>query len=832
MNLLINRGLANWHFLGWDPGMFRNYFKLAFRNLLKNKAHSFINIAGLSVGMAVAVIIGLWIWDELSFDKNFDHYKRIAQVMQTETLNGQVNTGKGNVMPLAAELRTNYGNDFKYIVLSSWSFNSLLSSGDKKISIQGNYMEADAPNMLSLKMLAGARDGFKAHSSVLLSQSTARALFGSEDPMGKIVKIDGDIIEKVAGVYADLPKSSSFSDVNFIAPFLDLTSWVTGNEHNWYNESFQVFVQLADHADLAAVSAKIRDVKLKKVDAQTAKLQKPQMLLHPMSRWHLYSEFKDGASVGGAIQYVWIFALIGSFVLLLACINFMNLSTARSEKRAKEVGIRKAIGSLRSQLISQFFSESVLTAAIAFVVALGLVVLILPLFNGVAGKETSLPFGNGYFWLIGIGFSVFTGLMAGTYPALYLSAFKPVKVLKGTFKAGRFAATPRKVLVVLQFTVSVVLIIGTIVVFRQVQYAKSRPIGYSRQGLITIVMKTYGYHTHLNNMRNELLQMGAITEMAESNTPVTENDHFNDGFSWQGNDAQVTAKFNTVSGTPEYGQTIGFQFVSGRDFSRGMGTDSTASDIVGAASPRSSSRVTFVNSVILNEAAANYTGLKNPVGQTIRQYKKAYTIIGVIRDMVMESPYEPVKPTIYFLDSSIGGILNIRLNPNKTTADGLAKVAAVCKKYSPEEPFSYTFVDEEYAHKFMDEERVGKLANAFTVLAVFISCLGLFGMASFMAEQRVKEIGVRKVLGASVFNLWRLLSKDFVVLVAISLLIATPLAYLFMHNWLEHYQFHTGLSWWIFAAAGLGALLITLLTVSYQSIRAALMNPTQSLRSE
>jgi putative ABC transport system permease protein len=812
MNLLINRGLANWHFLGCAPDMFRNHFKVAFRNLQKNKAHSFINIAGLSVGMAVAVVIGLWIWDELSFDKNFDHYKRIAQVMQTETHNGQVNTGKGNVMPLAAELRTNYGNDFKYVVLSSWSFNSLVSSGDKKVSIQGNYMEADAPKMLSLKMLAGAREGFKAHASILLSQSTARALFGSDDPMGKIVKIDGDVIEKVAGVYADFPKSSSFSDVSFIAPFLDLTSWVTGNENNWYNESFQVFVQLADHADMAAVSAKIRDVKLKKVDAQTAKLEKPEMLLHPMSRWHLYSEFKDGVPAGGAIQYVWIFALIGGFVLLLACINFMNLSTARSEKRAKEVGIRKAIGSLRGQLISQFFSESVLTAAVAFVVAMGLVMLILPLFNDVAGKDTSLPYGNGYFWLIGIGFSVFTGLMAGIYPALYLSAFKPIKVLKGSFKAGRFAATPRKVLVVLQFTVSVVLIIGTIVVFRQVQYAKSRPIGYSRQGLITIVMKTYGYHTHLNNMRNELLQMGAITEMAESNTPVTENDHFNNGFSWQGNDAQVSAKFNTVSGTPEYGRTVGFQFVSGRDFSRAMGTDSTA--------------------IILNEAAANYTGLKNPVGQTIRQYKKAYTVIGVIKDMVMESPYEPVKPTIYFLDSSIGGILNIRLNPNRTTADGLAKLAAVCKKYSPEEPFSYTFVDEEYAHKFMDEERVGKLANAFTVLAVFISCLGLFGMASFMAEQRVKEIGVRKVLGASVFNLWRLLSKDFVVLVVISLLIATPLAYLFMHNWLEHYQYHAALSWWIFAAAGLGALLITLLTVSYQSVRAALMNPTRSLRSE
>jgi putative ABC transport system permease protein len=812
MNLLINSLLANWHFLGCDPDMFRNYFKIALRNLLRNRAHSIINILGLSVGMAVAVLIGLWIWDELSFDTNFDHYKRIAQVMQTETHNGKTNTGKGNVMPLGAELRSNYGGDFKYVVLSSWSFNSLVASGDKKINTQGNYMEADAPNMLGLKMLAGSRQGFKAHAAILLSQSTAKALFGSDDPIGKIVKIDGQVIEKVAGVYEDLPKNSSFSDVSFIAPFLDLTNWVTGNENNWYNESFQLFVQLADHADMASVSAKIRDVKLKKIDPQTAKLEKPQMLLHPMSRWHLYSEFKDGVNSGGAIQYVWIFALVGGFVLLLACINFMNLSTARSEKRAKEVGIRKAIGSLRGQLISQFFSESVLTAAIAFIVSLGLVAFILPLFNELSGKQTSLPYGNGYFWLMGLGFSLFTGIVAGIYPALYLSSFKPVKVLKGTFKAGRFAATPRKVLVVLQFTVSVILIIGTIVVFRQVQYAKSRPIGYSRQGLITIVMQTYNYHNNLVSMRNELLQMDAITDMAESNTPVTENDHFNNGFSWQGSDPQVSAKFNTVSGTPEYGRTVGFQFINGRDFSRGMGTDSTA--------------------IILNEAAAIYTGFKNPVGQTIRQNKKPFTVIGVIKDMVMESPYEPVKPTIYFLDSSIGGILNIRLNPNRTTADGLAMVAAVCKKYSPEEPFSYVFADDEYAHKFMDEERVGKLANAFTVLAVFISCLGLFGMASFMAEQRVKEIGVRKVLGASVFNLWRLLSTDFVVLVIISLLIATPLAYTFMHKWLENYQYHAELSWWIFAAAGFGALLITLLTVSYQSIRAALMNPTKSLRSE
>ena len=792
--------------------MLKNYFKTAWRNLVKNKAHSLINIAGLSTGMAVAMLIGLWISSEFSFDKNFDNYDRIAQVMQTETHNGNRSTGKGNVIPLAAELRRNYAGDFKYAVASSWSMNSLVAAGDKKINTQGNYMEPDAPDMLSLKMISGTREAFKAPSSVLLSKSIAKALFGNEDPLGKIIKINGDLNETVAGVYDDFPQNSSFKEVSFIAPFLDLTSWVKGNENNWYNESFQVFVQLTDNADMAKVSAKIKDIKLPKVDAQTAKLEKPEMLLHPMSRWHLYSEFKNGVNTGGAIQYVWMFAIIGVFVLLLACINFMNLSTARSEKRAKEVGIRKAIGSLRSQLINQFFSESLLVAVLAFIVSILIVSLILPFFNNVSGKQISLPIGIPYFWLAGLGFSLITGLIAGVYPALYLSSFKPVKVLKGTFKAGRFAATPRKVLVVVQFTVSVTLIIATITVFRQVQFAKSRPLGYNRQGLITIIMQTYGYHNNLGNMRNDLLQQGAITDMAESNTPVTENDHYNNGFTWQGMDQGLSAKFNTVNVTETYGKTVGFELIDGRDFSKQFGRDSTA--------------------IIINETAAKYIGFKKPVGEIINSFGKPYRIIGVVKDMVMESPYEPAKQTMYFLDSSIGGILNIKLSTNTTTASALAKVQAVCKKYSPEEPFSYTFADEEYAHKFAEEERVGKLAAFFAILAIFISCLGIFGMASFIAEQRVKEIGVRKVLGATVFNLWQLLSKDFVAMVLVSLLIAIPVAYYFMHSWLQNYQYRTQLSWWIFAAAGSGALIITLLTVSYQAIKAAMANPVKSLRTE
>jgi len=764
--------------------------------------------------MAVTILIGLWIWSELSFDKNFSNYDRIAQVMQTETLNGNVVTGKGNVIPLAKVLRNNYAADFKRVVLSSWSMNSMVAAGDRSVNTQGNYMEPGAPDLLSLEMKEGTRQAFQLKSTVLLSGTLASALFGTQPAVGKVVKIDGGTEEKVVGVYKDFPENCSFKDVSFIAPFYDLTSWVAGNEDSWMDESFQVFVQLSPNADFGTVSRKIRDIKLSRIDAQTARNEHPQMLLHPMRRWNLYSEFRNGVSVGGAIQTVWMFGVIGIFVLLLACINFMNLSTARSEKRAKEVGIRKTIGSLRSQLIGQFFSESILTALLAFVIALILTTLALPLFNSVAGKHTGLPWSNIYFWLSAAGFILVTGVIAGLYPALYLSSFRPVKVLKGTYRPGNRAGVPRKVLVVIQFTVSVILMVATLTVFRQIQYAKSRPSGYRNQNLITIVMRTLNYHINFNSMRNDLLEENAISEMSESNSPVTENDHFSNQFSWRGMDASLSnARFNTVNVTRQYGKTVGLQFLEGRDFDKPFSEDSS--------------------SIIINRKAAEFMGLKEPVGRTIQHYGQTYTIIGVVRDVVTESPYEPVKPTIYFpLGPLDGGILNIKLNPNMATATALAKVASVCKKYSPEEPFDYQFADAEYARKFAEEERFGQLAAFFATLAIIISCIGIFGMASFIAERRTKEIGVRKVLGASVFGLWGLLSKEFIAFVFIACVVAVPVAYYCMHRWLEHYEFRTDLSWWIFAVACAGTLLITLVTVSFQSFRAALANPVRSMRTE
>ncbi|GAB4018371.1 ABC transporter permease [Spirosoma koreense] len=795
--------------------MLRNYVKIAFRNLSRQKAYSFINIGGLSIGMAVAMLIGLWIYDELSFNKYHKNYDRIAQVMQNQTINGSVSTAPTIPIPLANVLRTTYAAGFKWVVLSSWTEGHILSFGDKKSRRTGNYIEPQAPDLLSLNMVKGTRAGLNEPYSILLSESAANALFGNSDPLGQLVKIDNQTAVKVTGVYQDLPYNTQFSNLEYLVPWqvnVAVRDWVKKSQQKWDNNSFQLFVQLADKADMDQVSATIKDAKLANVDPGLAKF-KPEIFLQPMRNWHLYSEFKNGVNVGGQIQFVWLFGIIGVFVLLLACINFMNLSTARSEKRAKEVGIRKAIGSVRAQLISQFLSESLLVVFMAFGIALVLVQLVLPVFNEVAAKQMAILWSTPLFWLLGLGFTLLTGLVAGSYPALYLSSFQPVKVLKGTFKVGRFASLPRQVLVVVQFTVSVTLIIGTIIVFRQIQYAKNRPIGYDRSGLLYIQTTTPDIHDHFETFRAELIQSGAVAEIAESESPLTAIWNFNGGFDWDGKDPAQQPDFAVIGVTHDFGKTVGWQFKEGRDFSRKFSTDSSA--------------------MVINEAAVKFMGLtRSPVGKIIREGDLRYTIVGVIKDMVMDSPYKPAQQTLFYISRFPSNFVNIRINPAMSASEAVGKIGDIFKKYAPAAIYDYKFADQEYALKFATEERIGTLASFFAVLAIFISCLGLFGLASYVAEQRTKEIGVRKVLGASVLNVWSLLSKDFVTLVIIAFSLASPVAYYLLGNWLQNYDYHTDLSWWIFGATGMGALLITLLTVSFQSVKAALMNPVKSLRSE
>lgn len=793
--------------------MLRNYFLVALRNLTRNRFSSAINIGGLAMGMSVALLIGLWVFDEFSYNRSIPDHDRIAAVMQNQEISGAVQTWWGEAKQLAPALRHDFGGRFKHVVTVFGPSPQPLSVGNTRLTASGAYVDPEITDMLSLDMVRGDRNALGAPSSIILSTSVAKNLFGTGNPIGKIVKVSAGELHKVTGVYTDLPDNSSFADYGFIIPF-------SFKEHadsniarlNWGNSWFQTFVQINDKEDMSLASLAIRDVKFRY--DESGRQAKPTLFLHPLNDWHLYSDFSNGVSVGGAIRYVRLFSIIGAFILLLACINFMNLSTARSEKRAKEVGIRKAIGSLRGQLISQFFSESFFIVLLSYILAIGIVVLLLPFFCEVAGKKMMIPFANPWFWLAGLCFVFITGILAGSYPALYLSSFRPVKVLKGKFRVGKLALVPRRALVVLQFTVSVILIIGTIAVFRQIQYVKDRPVGYSRHGLVMIPVQSNDVDSHYDAIRTELQQTGLVIDMAGSAASLTNIFATNGGFTWTGKDPLFQSEFVSNFVSPEFGKVTGWQIIQGRDFSREMPTDN--------------------HPIIINETAVRYLNLKNPVGEVLTRDhgNERYTIVGVVKDMISESPFDPVREMIFFLNKHFINTVDIRVQPQASMPRALAAIKAVFIKYNPKDIFEYQFADQEYAKKFGDEERVGRLAGIFTTLAIIISCLGLLGLSAFVAEQRTREVGIRKVLGASVFTLWRLLSREFIGLVGLSLLIGGPLASWIMYGWLNNYHYHAGLSWWIFVATAGGVISITLLTVSYQSLRAALANPVKSLRSE
>ena len=793
--------------------MLRNYLKVTWRSLQKNTAYSFINIGGLAVGLAVAMLIGLWMYDELSFNKYHPNYDRIAQVMQHGTFNGKVDSQVANPGAMGPEIRAKFGSTFKYVVQASWPGSYVLSVGNNHVSKEGIYFEPDGPAMLGLRMRQGTYAGLKDPYSIMLSESVANSLFGDQNPVGKTLKVSRKYDVKVTGVYKDLPYNTSFHNVKVIMPWalwLIDNPWAKTMKNPWGSNFSQTFVQVADHIAIEGASTRIKNVKLDNVNKEEARYRWV-VFLHPMSKWELYNEFRDGINTGGQIKYVWMFGIIGVFVLMLACINFMNLSTARSEKRAKEVGIRKAVGSVRSQLVNQFFVESYMVVLLAFLVSVLLVLLLLPPFNEIADKKLEFLWASPVFWLVCMAFIGITGLLAGSYPAFYLSSFQPLSVLKGTFRVGKLASIPRKALVVVQFTVSIILIIGTIIVYQQIQHAKNRPIGYNRNGLITMGMEKE-INDHFEAFRAELKAAGAIDEMAASSSPLTAVWNTNGGFDWAGKDPNLAVDFPNSDVTYEWGKTVGWKIKEGRDFSRDFATDSSA--------------------FIINEAMQQFLPFKNPVGKILKWEGKPYTIIGVASDIMAESPFYPVRPSLYHIVRGDQGNMTIRLNAAKSPSQSTALIEQIWRKYVPSVPFHYEFVDQQYGSKFKSEERIGTLSAYFAVLAIFISCLGIFGMASFVAEQRTKEIGIRKVLGASMISLWQLLTKDFVLLVLLSCVIASPIAYYYLADWLKGYDYRVVISGWVFVGAAVSALLITLLTVSYQSIKAALTNPVKSLRSE
>ncbi|MEB8328372.1 ABC transporter permease [Flavobacteriaceae bacterium KMM 6897] len=799
--------------------MFKNYLKMAWRNLWKNKGYTFINVGGLALGMAVTLIIGLWMQDELSHNNYFANKNKIAQVFQSQTFNGETGTGPAIPRPLEKALRDGYGDNFKYLIMSSWTNDLYLKYGETNISRPGNFMQQKAPELLGLQIVKGEKDGLREVNSIMLSESTAKALFGTEDPLGKVVKVSNQYNLMVTSVYRDIPFNNSFNDTDYIIPweqYLASREWVKNAEDNWGNNSFQMFVQIADNTSMGDVTATIKDVK-KTLNKDTAEFN-PQLFLFPMKDWYLKNNFENGKQVGGRIKYIWLFGIIGAFVLLLACINFMNLSTARSEKRGKEVGIRKSIGSQRGQLITQFLSESFLVVLLAYLLAILIVLLSLNGFNELAIKEITFPWSSGIFWLVSFGFILFTSLLAGSYPALYLSSFKPVDVLKGTFKVGKYAGLPRKILVVLQFTVSVAFIIGTVIVMQQINYAKNRPVGYDKEGLVQIPTFSEDFFGKYDLMRSEFIGSNAVVEMSTSSSPTTQIWSNRGGFTWEGKPEGFQEDLAWTEVSPEYAKSLNLKILEGRDFSRDYATDSLG--------------------VLINETAKKYLGMPDPVGKFLKDDDDEdpgppLKIIGVVQDMIAQSPYEPVKQGVYVYDRfNNASYYNLRLNPNQSASQNLAVVERIFKEHFPDIPFQYEFVEAQYGEKFAAEERIGTLSGIFTALAILISCLGLFGLTSFVAEQRTKEIGVRKVLGASVFNIWNMLSIDFLKMVTISCFIAIPISYYIMNGWLQDYPYRVILEWWIFVLAVIGAMGVTVFTVSFQAIKAARANPVKSLRTE
>lgn len=786
--------------------MIRNYLKIAIRNLFRNKGFSFINISGLAIGMAAAILILLWIQSEVSYDQFHEKKERIYEAWNKAHFSGELHCWNTTPKVLARTLEKDLP-EVERAVRVNWPSSYLFSVGDKRLTVTGNIVDTGFLQVFSFPLLKGdPKTALKDGSSILLTEKLARKIYGDEDPMGKVIKLDNKDNFTITGILKDLPPNTRF-DFEYLLPW-DYMVRSGDDDTNWGNNSTRTYVLLKENASIATANEKMRVLK-PRYDNEDPKWE---MFLYPASRWRLYSSFTNGIEDGGLIEFVKLFGIIAAFILLIACINFMNLSTARSEKRAKEVGIRKVVGAQKRSLVSQFIGESVLLSFIAGIVAIVLVLLVLPAFGALTDKTLSLDLADPRFWLFSAGFIIFTGLIAGSYPAFFLSSFNPSKVLKGTFKAANALITPRKLLVVLQFTFAIILIICTAIVKQQIDHARNRESGYKRDNLVYHFL-TGDLPKNFPLVKNELLSSGVATSVTKTSAPITQGWSDSWGFQWEGKDPNDKTDFDRYCADEDIVKTMGLTLVKGRDFNlREFKTDSAG--------------------MIVNESAAKVIKFEDPLGKIIKDGDKQYHIIGVVKDFILRSPYFPTRPMMISGAQGWFNIIHFKLSNQGNTADHMKKAEAIFKKYNPEYPFEYRFVDEEYAEKFKAEERTGTLAALFAGLTIFISCLGLFGLATYMAENRVKEIGVRKVLGASVSGITALLSKDFLKLVMISFLIACPVAWWLMDNWLQNYPYHVPIQWKVFAFAGFLSLLISLLTVSYQSIKAAVANPVKSLRTE
>jgi predicted permease len=785
--------------------MFKNYFKITLRNIVKNKTTSFINILGLSIGMAAAIFIFEWTQNELSYDQFHNNKDNLYKVWNRTAANtsGPINCWPAMASPVGPALKQQFP-EVKATARVDGPNERLLNYLNKDIVVSEMAADKSFLNMFTFPLLKGNPEhAMDDVNSVVLTATTAKKVFNTDDPINKIVKINGETF-KVTGIMEDLPGNTEFK-FDCIIPLMGADAF---DAFAWSNHEFLTYVELQPGVQVETINQKIKNIVL-----QHAPDARVEIFLQPSRQWHLYSNFENGEVSGGRIETVRLLFIIACLILLIACINFMNLGTAQSENRAKEVGVRKAIGATKSLLIKQFLSESLFVTLIAGVIALLLVQLCLPAFNQLVGKQLVIDYANPVFWFTSAGFILVTGLLAGSYPAFFLSAFRPVKVLKGVFKDKSKSVSPRRMLVIIQFTVAIVLITSTLIIYQQISYVQQRENGYNKNNLVQLRM-TGDIEKNYALIKNELLSSGAAVSVCQTGLPITMDNGSGVGFQWGDmNPDQKGIPFSEFATTGNFVNTMGVNLISGRDI-----------DLTEYPSDSSA--------ILINEQAAALVGFKDPIGQIIKSGSRDYTIVGVVKNFINGSPYQRIDPMIIFGSKYWHHNMAFRLNGQNAVAGNLKLAGEIFKKYNPNYPFTYQFADEEYNQKFADEINAVRLSGIFAGLTIFISCLGLFGLAAYMAENKSKEIGIRKVLGASVYSIVQLFTKEFAALVMVAIIIAVPVGWWVMSNWLQDFSYRINISWLIFIIAGATAIIISVLTVSFQAIKAALANPVKSLRTE
>jgi len=781
--------------------MLRNYFKTAWRILFRNKGLSIINLTGLSLGMAGAVLLLMNIQFELSVDQFHKNKNELYSTYTKIEVNNKTEAWFVSSASLAPALKKDYPQ-VKAITRIAGT-EKVFDYHDKKLKAQGDYADPSFLGMFNFPLLKGnLQTALQDAHSIVITEDLAKKIFGDADPLNKVITADNADLFNVTGILKNLPSNTDFH-------FDYLISWnflqAKGIENpSWDNLYVNTYLQLQPNTDVALLNNKIADIVSK-----NAGQKKPQTFLYPFSKQHLYGRFENGIPAGGNIDNLYMLGILAGIILLIACINFMNLSTARSEKRAKEVGVRKVMGAQKRALILQFICESVLLAFFAGIIALLIVQLLLPVFSELANVHLIVPYASVSFWILAICFILFTGFIAGSYPAFYLSSFKPVMVLKGIFKNGSALVTPRKVLVVVQFALSIFLINFTVIFQKQNNYLQNRETGYVKENLV--------YHGITDDIRknyallkNDLISSGIATSVSKSNTPITKSRRLITGLKWTGMNANQNTSFDVITTNGDFIKTNGLVLLSGRD----IDINTYPSD---------------TSACLLNETALKLMGLKIPLGQFIKNGNVNWKIVGIVKDFLIGEADEANSALMVQGDKN-GDFVSIRLANSFTQT--IKSAEALIKKYNPGFLTEMQFADIDYAFKFQHEKSTGALINGFALIAIFISCMGLFGLSVYMAEKRIKEIGIRKVLGATVSAVTYLLAKDFIKLIVIAIAIASPLAWMFMNSFLNHFSYRTTTSWWILLLTGFIVVFIALITISFQSIKAAMANPADSLRSE